>query len=173
MPTLAYEEEAPRGVALARYGGELVVYVNGTRRAVDDALPSMTLLEWLRSIGLTGTKLGCGEGGCGACTVMLSSFDASTGAIRHAAVNACLMPLCAAHWCAVTTVEGIGSTRSKLHPVQQRMTEMHGSQCGFCTPGIVMAMYSLLRATPDATVAHVEEHLDGNLCRCTKYVVYG
>ena len=109
MPTLAYEEGAPRGVALARYGGELVVYVNGTRRAVDDALPSMTLLEWLRSIGLTGTKLGCGEGGCGACTVMISSFDVLTGAVRHAAVNACLMPLCAAHWCAVTTVEGIGS----------------------------------------------------------------
>ena len=80
-----------------------------------------------------------------------------------------LMPVCAADWCAVTTVEGIGSTRTALHPVQERMTLMHGSQCGFCTPGIVMALYSLFRSDPSLPAAKMQEHLDGNLCRCTGY----
>ena len=79
------------------------------------------------------------------------------------------MPVCAADWCAVTTVEGIGSTRTALHPVQERMTLMHGSQCGFCTPGIVMALYSLFRSDPSLPAAKMQEHLDGNLCRCTGY----
>ena len=156
-------------VRLAAYRTSLTTWVNGTKHEIAAADLNMTLLEWLRSIGLTGTKLGCGEGGCGACTVVVSSFDAAAGAPRHAAVNACLFPLCAVDWCAVTTIEGIGSTRKGLHPVQERMTEMHGSQCGFCTPGIVMAMYALFRTTPDLGVATLEEHMDGNLCRCTGY----
>ena len=140
---LSYEEEgggAP--LPLEGYRSSLTIWANGVRHDLSSALPTMSLLEWLRSIGLTGTKLGCGEGGCGACTVMVSSYDIPTRRVRHRAVNACLFPLCAADWCAVTTVEGIGSTREGegLHPVQERMTQMHGSQCGFCTPGIVMAM---------------------------------
>ena len=158
-------------VATSAYREHLTLFVNGKRHSVDasaSAKPFTTLLDWLRSIGLTGTKLGCGEGGCGACTVMVSSFDAARGEVRHASVNACLMPLCAADWCAITTVEGIGKS-SAPHPVQSRLAELHGSQCGFCTPGIVMAIYALFRQHPEASVAHLEEHMDGNLCRCTGY----
>ncbi|CAM9797118.1 unnamed protein product, partial [Phaeothamnion confervicola] len=144
-------------------------FLNGKERVVHGVQPETTLLSYLRGAGLTGTKLGCGEGGCGACTVMVSSYDHDANAIRHAAVNACLAPLCSVDACHVTSVEGVGSLRRGLHPVQQRIAAMHGSQCGFCTPGIVMALYALLRSKPGATKAFIEENLDGNLCRCTGY----
>lgn len=133
--------------------------------------PEWTLLTYLRdTLGLCGTKLGCGEGGCGACTVMLSKVvDRQTLEIRHVAVNACLTPICAVHGMAVTTVEGIGSTKTKLHPVQERIAKAHGSQCGFCTPGIVMSMYALLRSSPKPTMKEMEIAFQGNLCRCTGY----
>eukprot|EP00752_Nemacystus_decipiens_P001718 g1661.t2 len=147
----------------------LVFFVNGVKQVVRDAQPQTTLLQYLRAAGLTGTKLGCGEGGCGACTVMVSMFDSETKEIKHGAVNACLAPVCSVDWCHVTTVEGVGTMRKGLHPVQKRIAEMHGSQCGFCTPGIVMALYALLRSNPSATATEIEEGLDGNLCRCTGY----
>lgn len=125
-------------------------------------------LQYLRYIGLTGTKLGCGEGGCGACTVMLSYYDHTIGTPRHFSANACLTPLCALDGYHVTTVEGI-SGAGGLHPVQQRIAELHGSQCGFCTPGIVMSLYTILRSRPNSTPHEIEESLDGNLCRCTGY----
>lgn len=119
---------------------------------------------------MCGTKLGCGEGGCGACTVMVSQItDRVHKKVKHLAVNACLIPVCAIHGMAVTTVEGIGSTRTKLHPVQERIAKAHGSQCGFCTPGIVMSMYSLLRSMPVPTMKDMEIAFQGNLCRCTGY----
>lgn len=166
-PALGYEVET--SFPLDGYRAAVTLYVNGKRHDVEDADPSVNLLEWLRANGLTGTKLGCSEGGCGACTVMLSRYEPVGGKVQHLAVNACLMPLCAADWCEVTTVEGIGSTRTGLHPVQQRMTQMHGSQCGFCTPGIVMAIYTQLRSKPNLGSEQLQEHLDGNLCRCTGY----
>uniref|UniRef100_A0AAR2K4L4 Xanthine dehydrogenase/oxidase n=1 Tax=Pygocentrus nattereri TaxID=42514 RepID=A0AAR2K4L4_PYGNA len=130
----------------------------------------MTLLIFLRrKLSLTGTKLGCAEGGCGACTVMVSRFNPHHNQIIHHAVNACLAPLCSLHHCAVTTVEGIGSVASKLHPVQERIAKAHGSQCGFCTPGIVMSMYALLRNSPQPSMQDMEEAFQGNLCRCTGY----
>lgn len=89
--------------------------------------------------GLTGTKLGCGEGGCGACTAIVSSID-STGKPRHLSVNTCLTPLCTIDGCSITTIEGLGGTKSQLHPIQERVSSSHGSQCGFCTPGIVMSV---------------------------------
>lgn len=119
--------------------------------------------------GLTGTKLGCGEGGCGACTVMLSVADEKTGTVTHKSVNACLFPALAADGHQVVTVEGVGNRGSGLHAIQDRIASMHGSQCGFCTPGIVMALYSHLRNTPEPTAKGIEEALDGNLCRCTGY----
>lgn len=95
--------------------------------------------------------------------------DRQNKIIRHLAVNACLTPVCSCHGVAVTTVEGIGSIRTKLHPVQERIAKAHGSQCGFCTPGIVMSMYALLRSLPTPTMKDMEIAFQGNLCRCTGY----
>ncbi|XP_072042923.1 xanthine dehydrogenase/oxidase-like [Amphiura filiformis] len=123
------------------------------------------------TVQLTGSKEGCGVGACGACTVMISSVDPdiNTPDIHHLAVNACLYPVCAVHGKAVTTVEGIGSTRTKLHAVQERLAKAHGSQCGFCTPGMVMSMYTLLRNHPKPTNQQLLRAVEGNLCRCTGY----
>ncbi|XP_029794417.1 xanthine dehydrogenase/oxidase-like [Suricata suricatta] len=149
---------------------ELVFFVNGKKVVEKNADPETTLLAYLRrKLGLSGTKLGCGEGGCGACTVMLSKYDRFQNKILHFSANACLAPICSLHHVAVTTVEGIGSTKSRLHPVQERIAKSHGSQCGFCTPGIVMSMYTLLRNQPEPTMEEIEDAFQGNLCRCTGY----
>uniref|UniRef100_A0A671QHA9 Xanthine dehydrogenase/oxidase n=1 Tax=Sinocyclocheilus anshuiensis TaxID=1608454 RepID=A0A671QHA9_9TELE len=144
--------------------------INSVQIIEKNAEPEKTLLTYLRrNLGLTGTKLGCAEGGCGACTVMVSKYHPHQNRIIHYAVNACLAPLCSLHHCAVTTVEGIGSVASKLHPVQERIAKTHGSQCGFCTPGIVMSMYALLRNNPQPSMHDIQEAFQGNLCRCTGY----
>ncbi|XP_042311337.1 LOW QUALITY PROTEIN: xanthine dehydrogenase/oxidase [Sceloporus undulatus] len=149
---------------------ELVFFVNGKKVVEKNVDPETTLLTYLRrKLGLCGTKLGCGEGGCGACTVMISRFDNFQKKIIHYSANACLFPLCALHHVAVTTVEGIGSTKTRLHPVQERIAKSHGSQCGFCTPGIVMSMYTLLRNQPQPKMEEIEDAFQGNLCRCTGY----
>uniref|UniRef100_A0A673BRV7 xanthine dehydrogenase n=1 Tax=Sphaeramia orbicularis TaxID=375764 RepID=A0A673BRV7_9TELE len=123
----------------------------------------------LLPVGLTGSKLGCAEGGCGACTVMLSRLKGDqqslTPPLSHYSVNACLAPLCSLHLVAVTTVEGIGSVAQTLHPVQERIAKAHGSQCGFCTPGIVMSMYALLRNKATPTMDDLDDAFQG---RCTK-----
>ncbi|KAK3004898.1 hypothetical protein RJ639_018720, partial [Escallonia herrerae] len=147
---------------------EAILYVNGVRRVLPDGLAHLTLLEYLR--GLTGTKLGCGEGGCGACTVMASYFDGNLKKCVHHALNACLAPLYSVEGMHVITVEGVGSRRRELHPVQESLAQSHGSQCGFCTPGFVMSMYALLRSSKvPPTEEQIEESLAGNLCRCTGY----
>ncbi|KAL1490731.1 hypothetical protein ABEB36_013379 [Hypothenemus hampei] len=149
---------------------KLVFYINGKKIEDSNIDPEWTLLHYLRTkLRLCGTKLGCGEGGCGACTVMVSKFDRSTNTEIHFPVNACLAPVCSMHGLAVTTVEGIGSTKQKLHPVQERIAKAHGSQCGFCTPGMVMSMYTLLRQYPKPSMKELEEAFQGNLCRCTGY----
>ena len=126
-----------------------------------------------KELGLTGSKLGCGEGGCGACTVLVSQcIDRHTGEIEHRTVNACLTLLCSMDGCHVVTVEGIGSTsRSNLHSVQSRLATLSGSQCGFCTPGMVMSLYGSVTSNSEVplTMQDIEESLDGNLCRCTGY----
>ncbi|TMS38408.1 hypothetical protein L596_005140 [Steinernema carpocapsae] len=149
----------------------LTFYVNGKRIEEHGVDPRTTLATYLRDhLRLTGTKIGCNEGGCGACTVMISDMDPLTEKIRHYSANACLTPVCAVFGKSVTTIEGLGSTVSKkLHPIQQRLSEAHGSQCGFCTPGFVMAMYSLLRNNPRPTQNDIDEAMQGNLCRCTGY----
>ncbi|MCI4393424.1 hypothetical protein PGIGA_G00157290 [Pangasianodon gigas] len=160
MPKMAAEKES----------GFLCLYVNGKKVTVRDADPETMLLSFLREkLRLTGTKYGCGGGGCGACTVMLSTYNTQTKSIHHYSVNACLMPLCQTHGAAVTTVEGIGNSKSKLHPVQERIAKANGSQCGFCTPGMVMSMYTLLRNRPQPSMEDITQALGGNLCRCTGY----
>eukprot|EP00539_Tryblionella_compressa_P013863 CAMPEP_0178824392 /NCGR_PEP_ID=MMETSP0746-20121128/5653_1 /TAXON_ID=913974 /ORGANISM="Nitzschia punctata, Strain CCMP561" /LENGTH=1497 /DNA_ID=CAMNT_0020486065 /DNA_START=312 /DNA_END=4805 /DNA_ORIENTATION=- len=149
-----------------------ILYVNGSRVPDDvaaKARSNQTLLSFLRDeMNLKGSKLGCAEGGCGACTVMISKKDNESGELKHISVNACLMPVLAADGCHVTTVEGVGSVKGdNLHPIQKAMVEMHGSQCGFCTPGIIVAIYSLY--ANNCSTKEIEEHMDGNLCRCTGY----
>ncbi|KAJ8903637.1 hypothetical protein NDN08_004739 [Rhodosorus marinus] len=152
----------------------IVFYLNGRRREIQNPDPEVTLLEYVRvQERLTGSKLGCGEGGCGACTVMVSGYNMRRDRIEHRSVNGCLFPLPMADNLSITTIEGIGNRKGGLHPVQKRMVEGHGSQCGFCTPGIVMSMYTLLRQKcaegEELTALDVEENFDGNLCRCTGY----
>lgn len=147
----------------------VLLYVNGRRHTPPASSPSLLLLEYLReTLRLTGAKLGCGEGGCGACTVMVSRWDAAAARATHVAVNACLVPVATLDGAHVTTVEGIGRVGA-MHSVQRRMEAAHASQCGFCTPGITMALYAFLRGHPDPTEHELEEALDGVLCRCTGY----
>ena len=127
---------------------------------IQNVAPTGTLLDWLReNRGLTGTKEGCNEGDCGACTVMLTDADGARS------MNACILLLGQLHGKAVRTVEGISGPNGMLHPVQKAMITHHGSQCGFCTPGFVVSM----------AVSHLngatnhDEQLAGNLCRCTGY----
>ena len=126
--------------------------------------PTRTLLDWLREErGLRGTKEGCNEGDCGACTVMV------TDARGPRALNACILFLPQLAGSAVRTVEGIASPAGELHPVQQALVDHHGSQCGFCTPGFVMALYGLWMTHENPDVVQIETALQGNLCRCTGY----
>ena len=119
-----------------------------------------TLVDVIRDdLGLTGTKIGCREGECGACTVLLDGD----------AVNACLLPAMKAHHRTVETIEGIGGMENP-HPVQDALVESGGIQCGYCTPGMVMSGVSLLRKTPHPSEDDVIEAIEGNLCRCTGYV---
>ena len=152
------------------YNDTLRFFLNGTKVEIDPFSidPEITLLEYLRGIGLTGTKLGCAEGGCGACTVVISQINPTTKKLYHASVNACLAPLVSVDGKHVITVEGIGNVKNP-HPAQERIAKGSGSQCGFCTPGIVMSLYALLRNDADPSGLEVEEAFDGNLCRCTGY----
>jgi carbon-monoxide dehydrogenase small subunit len=118
-----------------------------------------TLVDVLRDdLGLMGTKIGCREGECGACTVLLDGK----------AINACLVPAMKAHGLSVVTVEGVGTIDSP-HPVQTALAEAGGVQCGYCTPGFVMSAVALLEHNPDPSRDDILEALEGNLCRCTGY----
>jgi xanthine dehydrogenase small subunit len=139
---------------------DIAFLVNGTQVTVTGASPTRTLLDWLREDrGLCGTKEGCNEGDCGACTVMVTDEQGAR------ALNACILFLPQLQGKAVRTVEGIRGPAGEMHPVQQAMVAQHGSQCGFCTPGFVVSM----------AVGHMQGRTDhddvlaGNLCRCTGY----
>ena len=123
--------------------------------------PHMRLLDVLRdTLGETGTKEGCGEGECGACTVLVDG----------AAVNSCLFPVLEAAGTTVTTVEGLATANGSLSPLQRAFLDHGGAQCGFCTPGMVMAGVALLAENPNPSDAEIRYALTGNLCRCTGYV---
>lgn len=133
--------------------------------------PTQLLTNYLRSedVNMKGTKYVCGEGGCGACTVVISQNDPITGKVKQKAINSCLMPLGQCHGQSITTVEALGSIRKGLHPIQKAFVSHHATQCGYCTPGFVMNSYSLLLDHPKPTLKEIEEQFDGNLCRCTGY----
>lgn len=169
-PAVSTERSRSLQMVTEPYDDTLRFYLNGTKVVIDSISidPEITLLEYLRGTGLTGTKLGCAEGGCGACTVVVSQLNPTTKKLYHASVNACLAPLVSVDGKHVITVEGIGNVKNP-HPAQERIAMGSGSQCGFCTPGIVMSLYALLRNDTDPSELEVEEAFDGNLCRCTGY----
>jgi len=132
--------------------------VNG-RRIERDVDPESRLLDVLReTLHLTGTKEGCGEGECGACTVLMDGR----------AVNSCLVLAPQADGAEILTIEGLSDGRT-LHPIQQAFVETGAVQCGFCTPGFIMATLALLNEVPDPTDEEILSALEGNLCRCTGY----
>src|ERR1700722_4211987 len=139
----------------------------GENRTLDGFPPRTTLLDWLREeAGAKGTKEGCGEGDCGACTVVLSRLRG--GALTYQPVNACILLLGQVDGAEVLTIEDLAEGET-LHPVQQAMVDFHGSQCGFSPPGIVMSLFALYHRNEPASYAEVCEALAGNLCRCTGY----
>ncbi|MHA7968380.1 xanthine dehydrogenase small subunit [Rhizobium sp. CAU 1783] len=142
--------------------------LNGEDIALQSVDPTETLLDFLRlKRRLTGTKEGCAEGDCGACTVLVGRLDA--GHLTYETVNACIRFLGSLNATHVVTVEHLAGEGGNLHPVQQAMVDCHGSQCGFCTPGFVMSLYGLWLSNGHPSRAEIERALQGNLCRCTGY----
>ena len=133
-----------------------------------DISPTETLLDFLRlDRKMRGTKEGCAEGDCGACTVLVGRL--SNGQLKYESVNACIRFVGSLDGCHVVTVEALAGADGTLHPVQQAMVDTHASQCGFCTPGFVMSLYGLWMQNPHPNVQEIEKALQGNLCRCTGY----
>jgi len=148
--------------------GEIRFLLNGAPVALGNVRPDETLLDYLRlRQRLTGTKEGCAEGDCGACTVLVGRLR--NGALSYESVNACIRFLGSLDACHVVTVEHLKRADGSLHPVQQAMVDYHGSQCGFCTPGFVMSLYALWMREAQPSDRAIEKALQGNLCRCTGY----
>src|ERR1700731_1372161 len=163
MSTLAPEDSA--GVVRFVLDSELVT--------VRDLPPTTTVLEYLREVaGRTGTKEGCAEGDCGACTIVLGELTADGQSVSYNAVNSCIRFLPTIDGKELVTVESLQSPGGELHPVQQAMVDCHSSQCGFCTPGFVMSLFALYLHPEHGSPPGREEvitALSGNLCRCTGY----
>lgn len=138
---------------------ELTLTVNGRTHRLD-VPPAATLLQVLREhLGLTGTKEGCVEGECGACTVLVEGRP----------VDSCILAAHACHGASITTIEGVGGPGDELSPIQAAMVRTGGVQCGFCTPGFVMTLTALLEENPRPSEPEIRTALAGNICRCTGY----
>jgi xanthine dehydrogenase small subunit len=145
------------------------IVLNGRPTTIDDVPATTTLLDWLRDHArLRGTKEGCAEGDCGACTVVLERLT-SDGCLNRSAINSCLTMVGQVDGVGVRTVEGLVCTDGTLHPVQKAFAEGAGTQCGFCTPGLVMAAYAFAVATRSNELSLIHDAIAGNLCRCTGY----
>ncbi|KAG9445197.1 hypothetical protein H6P81_016537 [Aristolochia fimbriata] len=161
---------------------KLVFAVNGERFELEDFDPSTTLLEFLRTeTRYAGAKLGCGEGGCGACVVLLSKYDPVIDQVEDFSISSCITLLISINGCSVTTTEGLGNKKKGFHSIHERFAGFSASQCGFCTPGICMSFFSKLVNSDKAhgsepppgfskiKVLEAENAISGNLCRCTGY----
>jgi aerobic-type carbon monoxide dehydrogenase small subunit (CoxS/CutS family) len=138
---------------------DICITING-RDYRGEAEPRRLLVDFIRDdLGLTGTHVGCEHGVCGACTVLLDSVP----------VRSCLMFAVQADGAQLRTVEGLAPSATALHPLQQSFWELHGLQCGFCTPGILLTAEALLRENPDPSEEEIRDSISGNLCRCTGY----
>jgi len=133
--------------------------VNGERQE-HEIEPRLLLVHYIRDVvGLTGTNIGCDTSSCGACTLLVDGES----------VKSCTMLAAQADGVDITTIEGLAPSEGQMHPMQEAFREKHALQCGYCTPGMVMAAVSLLKEHPNPTEAEVREGLEGNLCRCTGY----
>ena len=142
--------------------------LDGEVVSIDAPPPTRTVLQYLREdCRRTGTKEGCAEGDCGACTVVVAELDSDAAGLTFKAVNACIRFLPTLHGKALYTVESISNPTP--HPVQQALVEHHASQCGFCTPGFVMSLFAQYQQQKPLSRAAVDIALAGNLCRCTGY----
>ncbi|MEK9838923.1 MAG: (2Fe-2S)-binding protein [Ilumatobacter sp.] len=138
---------------------DITVTINGKTHTAD-VEPRTLLVQFIREqAGLTGTNIGCDTSSCGACSVHIDGE----------AAKSCTLLAVQADGCSITTIEGMAGDDGSLHPMQQAFMENHGLQCGFCTPGMVMAATSLLAENPNPTEEEVRLGLEGNLCRCTGY----
>ncbi|KAI3955448.1 hypothetical protein MKW98_018549 [Papaver atlanticum] len=162
---------------------KLVFAINGERFQISDINDhSTTILEFIRTqTRFTGTKLSCGEGGCGACVVLLSKYDPVHEKVEDFTVSSCLTLLSSINGCSITTTEGLGNIKDGFHTIHKRISGFHASQCGFCTPGMCMSLFSALvnaekTQAPNLrpgfsklTKSEAEKAISGNLCRCTGY----
>jgi xanthine dehydrogenase small subunit len=150
--------------------GTIRFLLDGEVMEVVNADPTRTVLQFLREdLGRTGTKEGCAEGDCGACTVVLAELDARGDGLSLRAVNSCIQFLPTLDGKELITAESLDRDGAGLHPVQQAMVDCHGSQCGFCTPGFVMSLFALYKTQSDPSRRDIDDALAGNLCRCTGY----
>ena len=142
--------------------------LDGEIVSLDDVDPTRTVLQLLREdLGRTGTKEGCAEGDCGACTVVVGELDGN--GVRFRAINSCIQFVPTLDGKELITVESLQSQDGTLHPVQQALVDCHGSQCGFCTPGFVMSLFALYKSAQKPSRREINDALAGNLCRCTGY----
>ena len=144
--------------------------LDGEAHELSNVDPTRTVLQFLREdLGRKGTKEGCAEGDCGACTVVLAELYEDGKDLRVRAINSCIQFLPTLDGKELITVESLNAVGSGLHPVQQAMVDCHGSQCGFCTPGFVMSLFALYKTRERASRREIDDALAGNLCRCTGY----